>query len=102
LNLCLARKSLFGKDGAFAPMLKNLIEKALEGKVNAHLEDREHLKGYKRNGRSKKTIKSGFRTFDIDTPKARQSSFEPELVKKRQTIWQTIYQRKSLVCIVWG
>ena len=42
--------------------------------------------GNKRNGKGKKTIKSGYGTFDIDTPQDRQSSFEPELVKKRQTI----------------
>jgi len=79
-------KNLFGKDGAFAPMLKNVIEKALEAEMSAHLEDGEREKGNKRNGRGKKTIKSGFGTFDIDTPQDRKSNFEPELVKKRQTI----------------
>jgi len=86
LDQFMSGKNLFGKDGAFAPMLKNVIEKALEGEMNAHLEAGERLKGNKRNGRGKKTIKSGFGTFDIDTPQDRQSSFEPELVKKRQTI----------------
>ncbi|RXG29924.1 transposase [Leeuwenhoekiella marinoflava] len=33
-----------------------------------------------------KKLKSGFDSFDIETPQDRQSSFEPELVKKRQTI----------------
>ena len=40
----------------------------------------------KRNGKGKNTIKSGFGTFDIATPNDSQSNFEPELVKKRQTI----------------
>jgi putative transposase len=40
----------------------------------------------KRNGKGKKTIKSGLGTFEIQTPTDRNSSFEPELVKKRQTI----------------
>ena len=86
LDQFMSGKNLFGKDGAFAPMLKNVIEKALEAEMSAHLEDGEREKGNKRNGRGKKTIKSGFGTFDIDTPQDRKSNFEPELVKKRQTI----------------
>ena len=79
-------KNLFGEGGAFAPMLKNVIEKALEGEMDAHLDPKERLKGNNRNGRGKKTLKSSFGSFDIDTPQDRQSSFEPEFVKKRQTI----------------
>lgn len=79
-------KSLFGKDGAFAPMLKSFIEKALESEMEGHLDTEERSKGNKRNGKGKKTIKSGFGTFDIETPQDRHSNFEPELVKKRQSI----------------
>ncbi len=86
LDQFMSGKNLFGKDGAFAPMLKNVIEKALEAEMDSHLDERERSEGNKRNGRGKKTIKSGFGTFDIDTPQDRQSNFEPELVKKRQTI----------------
>ena len=86
LDQFMSGKSLFGKDGAFAPMLKNFIEKALEAEMDGYLNEGERSKGNKRNGRGKKTVKSGFGTFDIDTPQDRQSSFEPELVKKRQTI----------------
>ena len=86
LDQFMSGKNLFGKDGAFAPMLKNVIEKALEAEMECHLDESERSGGNKRNGRGKKTIKSGFGTFDIDTPQDRQSNFEPELVKKRQTI----------------
>ena len=86
LDQFMSGKNLFGKDGAFAPMLKNVIEKALEAEMEGHLDESERAIGNKRNGKGKKTIKSGFGTFDIDTPQDRQSSFEPELVKKRQTI----------------
>ena len=34
-------KSLFGADGAFAPMLKNVIEKALEAEIDSHLNSDE-------------------------------------------------------------
>lgn len=86
LEQFISGKSLFGKDGAFAPMLKNFIEKALESEMEGHLDGQERSKGNKRNGKGKKTIKSGFGTFDIETPQDRLSSFEPELVKKRQSI----------------
>ncbi len=86
LDQFMSGKNLFGKDGAFAPMLKNVIEKALEAEMEGHLDEKERSGGNKRNGRGKKTVKSGFGTFDIDTPQDRQSNFEPELVKKRQTI----------------
>src|SRR5690554_7323789 len=86
LEQFMSGKSLFGKDGAFAPMLKNFIEKALESEMEAHLDEQQRSKGNKRNGKGKKTIKSGFGTFDIETPQDRHSSFEPELVKKRQSI----------------
>lgn len=86
LEQFMSGKSLFGKDGAFAPMLKNFIEKALEAEMDGHLGEGERTKGNKRNGRGRKTIKSAVGTFDIDTPQDRQSSFEPELVRKRQTI----------------
>lgn len=86
LEQFMSGKSLFGKDGAFAPMLKNFIEKALESEMEVHLDEQERSKGNKRNGKGRKTIKSGFGSFDIETPQDRQSSFEPELVKKRQSI----------------
>jgi len=47
-------KSLFGKDGAFAPMLKFFIEKALESEMENHLSDSGRSKGNKRNGKNPK------------------------------------------------
>lgn len=77
---------LLGKDGAFAPMLKQFIESALEAEMSAHLDQAERSSGNKRNGKRSKTIKSEFGELEISTPQDRQSSFEPQLVKKRQTI----------------
>ena len=79
-------KSLFGKDGAFAPMLKQFIEAALESEMEEHLNTKERLLGNKRNGKGTKTIKSGTGTFEIETPQDRQSSFEPQIIRKRETI----------------
>lgn len=83
LDQLLSGKSLFGKDGAFAPMLKSFIEKALQVEMSSHLSTSENNK---RNGKGKKTIKSSLGSFEIQTPTDRRSDFEPELIKKRQTI----------------
>lgn len=50
----LSGKSLFGRDGAFAPLLKSFIEKALESEMDGHLDESERSKGNKRNGKGKK------------------------------------------------
>lgn len=86
LDQLLSGKSLFGKEGAFAPMLKSFIEKALESEMENHLFLSDSEDKNKRNGKGKKTIKSGLGTFEIQTPTDRNSSFEPEIIKKRQTI----------------
>jgi len=77
---------LFGKDGAFAPMLKQFLEAALQAEMDVHLSEEERQTGNKRNGKGTKTIKSAEGTFQIDTPQDRQSSFSPQIIKKRETI----------------
>ncbi len=89
-------KSLFGKDGAFAPLLKGFIEKALEAEMEDHLDEGERISGNKRNGKGKKTIKSAAGSFEIETPQDRHSNFEPELIKKRQTILAESLEEKII------
>ena len=84
LDQLLSGKSLFGKDGAFAPMLRGFIEKALEAEMAVHL--CENPEKNKRNGKGKKTLKTNIGNIEISTPADRNSSFEPSIVKKRQTI----------------
>src|SRR5690625_1429957 len=79
-------KPLFGEGGAFAPMLKGFLEAALEAEMDAHLAPEERERGNKRNGKGTKTIKSSEGSFQIDTPQDRQSSFQPQIIKKRETI----------------
>lgn len=86
LELFKSGKSLFGKDGAFAPMLKQFLEAALESVMEENLDAQARSGGNKRNGKGKKTIKSSTGTFEIDTLQDRQSSFEPQIIKKRETV----------------
>lgn len=89
-------KSLFGKEGAFAPMLKQFLEAALEAEMEEHLNDEERLRGNKRNGKGKKQVKSSSGSFAIQTPQDRQSSFEPQIIKKRETVLAESLQEKII------
>lgn len=77
---------LLGKDGAFAPLLKEFLESALDAEVEEHLDEGERNRGNRRNGKSKKIVKSSDGSFELETPRDREGSFEPEIVKKRETI----------------
>ncbi len=79
-------KSLFGKDCAFAPLLKQFLDAALEVEMEEHLDESERGRGNKRNGKGKKTVKSSSGSFEIETPQDRLSSFTPDIIKKRETI----------------
>ena len=74
---------LTGKDGVFTPLLKRVIEASLEGEMDAHLEQSKTEKN-RRNGRGQKNINSSFGGFDIFSPRDRNGSFQPEIVRKRQ------------------
>lgn len=81
-------ESLFGKEGAFAPMLKEFLDTALDAEMDAHLEDQQTGRsiGNKRNGNGRKTVKSSLGEVELETPQDRHSSFEPQIVEKRQRI----------------
>ena len=89
-------KLLFGKEGAFAPMLKQFLEAALEAEMEEHLDEVQRGEGNKGNGKGSKTIRSSTGTFEIDTPQDRQSNFEPQIVKKRETILADNLQDKII------
>ncbi|MBL1409796.1 IS256 family transposase [Sphingobacterium faecale] len=89
-------KSLYGKDGAFAPLLKSFLESALEAEMDSHMDDFERSNGNRRNGKTSKPIRTSDGTIDISTPRDRRSSFEPQLVKKRETILAESLEKKIL------
>ena len=79
-------KSLTGEGGVFEPLLKSFLESALDSEMESHLSESERSTGNKRNGRGTKTIKTGSGSIEINTPQDRNSTFEPTIVSKRQTI----------------
>ena len=79
-------KSLTGEGGIFAPIIKEFLESALDAELSTHLTEDERKQGNKRNGKKSKTLKTSSGEITIDTPQDRQSSFEPQIIKKRETI----------------
>ena len=67
-----------------------VIERCLETELDTHLGYPKHGRkgsalGNTRNGHSQKTLKGEQGHIEIEVPRDRQSSFEPQLVKKGQT-----------------
>jgi putative transposase len=88
-------KPLLGEDGIATPLIKNIIEAALEGEAETHI-DQTKTEGNRRNGKSSKTVQSSAGSFELETQRDRNGSFEPQLVKKRQTILNATLDNKIL------
>jgi len=56
-------KQLLGKDGALTPLIKEFLEEALVGELEAHIESGEEPN--RKNGKLPKTLKTN---FEIQTP----------------------------------
>ena len=78
-----AGKNLNGKDGVLTGLIKKLSEAALQAELEQHLANEQQPN--RKNGSSTKTVKSSVGNFELDTPRDRSGSFEPQLVKKNQT-----------------
>jgi len=87
-------KPLEGKEGILAPLIKRLLEASLEGELDVHL--KEDKQANKRNGKSSKTVKTGFGKVAINTPRDRNSSFEPQVLPKRKTVLGEALDRKVI------
>lgn len=87
-------KALLGKEGILTPLIKQLTEAALEAELDTHLS--QEITGNRRNGKSKKTIKSANGSFELQTPRDRDASFSPQLVKKHQTTMSDELEQKIL------
>lgn len=89
-------KSLYGKDGAFAPMLKSFLEAALEGELDSHLDQDERKEGNRKNGKTSKTVQTSDGPLELETSRDRNATFEPELVKKRETVLADTLESKII------
>ncbi len=71
----------------FKNILKEVIQTASQEELTSHLgydKHQESSSSNARNGYNEKTINSKYGQFDVAIPRDRDSSFEPQLVKKRE------------------
>lgn len=82
-------EDLLGQDGLLQQLTKALVERALDGELTHHLGYEKHAagdnSGNSRNGTTPKTMRGKRGQVQLDVPRDRDSSFEPQLIKKGQT-----------------
>jgi transposase-like protein len=78
--------------------MKEFLEAALEGEMNSHMAScvEEPENQNRRNGKNSKTVQSPMGAFPLETPRDREGSFEPQIVKKRQTVLNESLDNKIL------
>lgn len=91
---------LTGKDGALTPLIKQLTEAAMQAELEEHLTKNDTPN--RKNGTTKKTMKSASGEFELNTPRDRAGTFEPQLVKKHQTHLTDELDRKVIALFALG
>lgn len=92
------------KGPLFRALMKETLEAALEGELESHLTAQHESapcsdsgaedytgrlssgRGNRRNGKGSKTVYSDHGPFELLTPRDREGTFDPQAVKKRQTV----------------
>jgi putative transposase len=80
---------IVGSDGLLGELTKRLVERAMAGELTAHLGYEPHAEppggtGNARSGTSQKTIQTRQGPVQIDRPRDRAGSFEPQIVRNGQ------------------
>ena len=91
---CKTIDDVLGKNGLVQRLVKDVLENILEAEMDEHLgrdkyqrqSDIEPSERNYRNGYSQKNLRSSFGTVDLDIPRDRKSEFEPQIVKKYETV----------------
>lgn len=87
-------KGLSGKDGALTDLIRQITEITLQAELESHLA--QDLKKNRKNGYTSKTMKTEHGAFKLETPRDRNGSFEPQVVKKNQTYLSDEIEKKML------
>jgi len=90
LKECDNPEDILGKDGLLKQLTKIIVERALEGELTDHLGYPPHSQtgnntGNSRNGKGRKVLKGDMGEIPVDIPRDRNGTYEPQLIKKRQT-----------------
>ncbi len=83
-------EDVLGENGLLKQFTKAILERAMAAELTHHLgyeplAQEGKNSGNSRNGKSKKTLKGDFGELPIETPRDRNSTFEPQIIKKGET-----------------
>lgn len=83
-------EDIIGENGLLKRFVKAVLERALNAELTHHLGYEKHdpagnKSGNSRNGMSSKTVKGEFGQLEIEVPRDRISTFEPQILPKHQT-----------------
>ena len=74
---------ILGEGGIFTDLLQAFVNAALEGEMKHHIEQStEEGEPNRRNGHTHKTVRSVAGPLEVKTPRDRQGSHEPQIIKK--------------------
>ncbi len=81
--------SFWGEDGIFSQLKKKIVERTLDAEMDNHLGYSKHdpsgkNSGNSRNGKCKKNVIIDEEPIDLEPPRDRNGTFEPQLIPKRQ------------------
>jgi putative transposase len=81
---------IIGENGLLRQFVKAVLERALNAELTHHLGYEKHdpagnNSGNSRNGASRKKVKGEFGQLELEVPRDRASTFEPQILPKHQT-----------------
>jgi putative transposase len=84
-----SEEEIVGPGGLLAQLTKRVVERALEVELTDHLGYEPHREppggaGNQRNGSTSKTLQTEHGPVSVRTPRDRDGTFAPKLVRKRQ------------------
>src|SRR5262245_26571478 len=83
-------EDVIGENGLLKQLTKAILERAMNAELAEHLGYGKHdpagyNSGNSRNGVTAKTVKGEFGEIEVETPRDRQGTFEPKILRKHQT-----------------
>lgn len=80
-----SKKPVLGEDSPFSELLQSMVNTILDGEMDSFLSEESSAgKTNKRNGKRVKKVRSTAGNIWVETPRDRNSEFEPSLIPKRQ------------------
>lgn len=90
LKDCKTPEDMFGKNGLLKQLAKGLLERMLDGELTHHLGYAKNARTVEkktnyRNGTNSKTITTENGVIEIENPRDREGTFEPQIIEKGKT-----------------